>query len=89
MCFSKYNAFSATNCYAEKSRRIKEKVYISVVKLIRRLFVTTCQTADSFVFVKCFRIYEPNVNYNNAYLSIDRQQKEDEEFLFMFNRGFL
>ena len=33
MCFGRYNAFSTTNCFSEKKRKAKEKVYLSAVKL--------------------------------------------------------
>ena len=75
-CNDECNDFSASSCFSEQRRKIKESVYLSAVKLIRRLVVTTCQTANSYGFVNCFYSYEPNVHYKNPYLSIDRPKKK-------------
>ena len=69
-CFAKYNAFSATNCFSERKRKFKEKIYLNAVKLIRRLVVSTCQSTNAYTFINCFCTYEPGVHYNNPYLSI-------------------
>ena len=75
---SLYSAFSSTNSFSEKKRKVKEQIYLSAVKLIRRLVISTCQTANSYKFIYCFYNYEPGVHYNNQYLSIDRQKKKKE-----------
>ena len=61
----------------KKKTKAKEKVYLSAVKLIRRLVVSTCQTDNSYAFINCFYTYEPNVHYNNPYLSVDRLKKKE------------
>lgn len=53
-------------------RKVKEVVYISAIKLIRRLVITTCQDANSHTFIECYNTYENGVQYDNPYLSIDR-----------------
>ena len=78
-CFTKYNAFSATNCFSERKKKFKEKIYLNAVKLIRKLVVSTCQSANAYAFINCFRTYEPGVHYNSPYLSIDRLKKKKKE----------
>ena len=60
---------------SEKKRKVKEDVYVFAIKLIKRLVVSTCQPADSYTFTQFFNTYEPDVHYNNSYLSIDRQKR--------------
>lgn len=53
-------------------RKVKEVVYISAIKLIRSLVITTCQDTNSHTFIECYNTYENGVQYDNPYLSIDR-----------------
>ena len=78
-CFAKYNAFSATSCFSERKKKFKEKIYLNAVKLIRKLVVSTCQSANAYAFINCFRTYEPGVHYNSPYLSIDRLKKKERD----------
>ena len=59
-------------CSRNVLRKIKEVVYISAIKLIRRLVITTCQDANSHDFIECYNKYLNGVHYHNPYLSIDR-----------------
>ena len=75
---SLYSAFSTTNSFSERKRKVKEQIYLSAAKLIRRLVISTCQTANSYEFIYCFYNYEPDVHYNNQYLLIDRLKNKKE-----------
>ena len=59
-------------CSRNVLRKIKRVVYISAIKLTRRLVITTCQDANSHAFIKCYNKYLNGVHYHNPYFSIDR-----------------
>lgn len=54
-----------------RKKKLEEVVYLSAIKLIRRLVISLCQTTNSYSFIECFNTYLPNIHYKNPYLSID------------------
>ena len=53
----------SNNVYSKNGlRKVKEVFYISAVKLIRRLVITTCQNANFQTFIGCYNTYENGVH---------------------------
>ena len=69
-CCGKWKMFSADSVFSEK-KKLEEVVYLSAIKLIRRLVISLCQTTNSYSFIEWFNTYLPNIHYKNPYLSID------------------
>ena len=74
-CCGKWKTFAADSVFSEKKRKLKEVVYLSAIKLIRRLVIPSSQTTNPYSFVECLNTYLPNVHYKNSYLSIDCPEK--------------
>ena len=70
-CCGKWRTFSAESAFSEKKKKLKEVVYLSAIKLIKRLVISLCQTTNSYSFIDIFDTYLPNIHYKNPYLSID------------------
>ena len=77
----RHTACSVKNCFPIKKRRITQFVYLSAVKLIKRLAVTMCQTVNSNTIPECYDTYTLWNHYRNPYLTIDCPQEiiEDNE----------
>ena len=60
-----------SNCLSQKKQKIRQFVYISKVRLIKRLVVTACQTVDSHPIIHCYETYTLCKYYHNPYLTID------------------
>ena len=60
----------------KRVNKIKENVFLFACKLIKRLVIATCQTANPNIFTEVFKSYKQNIDYCNPHLSIDRQIQE-------------
>ena len=71
----------------QKKQKVKQVVYISAVKLIKRLVGTTCQTVISQPIISCYRTCTLWKHYENPYLTIDhpKQDVTDEHILSVFD----
>ena len=65
--------------YLEKKQKIRQFVYISAVRLIKRLAVATCQTVNSRQIIHCCETYTLWKHDHNHYLTIDRPKKEEKK----------
>ena len=59
-------------------KKVEDYTYFAVVKLIKRLVVSTCQEADPQNFIRAYETYQRGVYFLNPYLSIDRKSKQIE-----------
>ena len=62
----------------ELKKKVEDYTYFAVVKLIKRLVVSTCQEADPQNFIRAYETYQRGVHLLNPYLSIDRKSKQIE-----------
>ena len=56
----------------KRVNKLKGNVFLFASKLIKRLAVVTCQTANPNIFIEVFKNYKQNIGYCNTNLSIDR-----------------
>ena len=62
-----------------KWQKIRQFVYLSAFKLIKRLVVATCQTVNWHPIINCYETYTLWKHYHNPYLTIDRPKKEENK----------
>ena len=67
------------NYFPPKWQKIRQFVYLSAFKLIKRLVVATCQTVNWHPIINCYETYTLWKHYHNPYLTIDRPKKEENK----------
>ena len=70
---------SVSNCFMLKKEKVKERMFIHALKLIKHLVIQYCQAVSSDYIRNVFYEYKLWQDYYNPYLSIDRQEKKENE----------
>ena len=65
-----------TSCSGLKKYKIKEFVYISGIKMSKKLAEKSCRTLDSYYVIEVFNTYQYGIDYNKKYLSIEWRNKK-------------
>ena len=67
-----------TSCTGLKKNKVRECVYISAVRLSKKLAEKSCLIVDSYYIYDVFNTYQHGTDYNNQFILIEQGNKRHE-----------